>query len=80
MPQQRPLALSDDELAAIFAAATPLPVDVRYDFVRAVAAVLATSPEIGVGLMHRVCAEVQRRFFVPPTMPVGTAGRTSKYR
>jgi hypothetical protein len=61
-------------------AATPLPVDVRYDFVRAVAAVLATSPEIGPGLVHRVCVEVQRKFFVPPTMAAGTAGRTSKYR
>jgi hypothetical protein len=76
----KPLALSDAELSAIFDAATPLPVDVRYDFVRAVAAVLATSPEVGPGLVHRVCAEVQRQFFVPPTMAVGAAGRTSKYR
>jgi hypothetical protein len=65
----KPLALSDDELSAIFAAATPLAVDVRYEFVRTVAAVLATCPEIGPGLVHRVCAETQRRFFTPPTVP-----------
>jgi len=40
----KPLALSDAELSAIFDAATPLAVEVRSEFVRAVAAVLATSP------------------------------------
>jgi hypothetical protein len=74
----KPLALSDDELAAVFAAATPLPVDVRYDFVRAVAAVLAISPEIGPGVVFRTCAEVQRKYFSPPDLSHGAG--SSKYR
>jgi hypothetical protein len=74
----KPLALSDAELSAIFDAATPLAVEVRSEFVRAVAAVLATSPEIGPGVVFRTCAEVQRQYFSPPDL--SRAAGTSKYR
>jgi hypothetical protein len=74
----KPLALSDAELSAIFDAATPLAVEVRSEFVRAVAAVLATSPEIGPGVVFRTCAEVQRQYFSPPDL--SRAAGTSNYR
>jgi hypothetical protein len=76
----KPLALSDDELSAVLAAARPIAVERRDAFLQQIASTLSNCAEISPGLVHRVCAEVQRKFFVPPTMAVGTAGRTSKYR
>lgn len=73
-----PIRLSDDELTAVMAAARPLPVARRDDFLQAVAAAL-DGRELGPGLVHRVCSKIQRRFFDPPDL--GQApGRAGKYR
>ena len=63
---QKPLALTDDQLAAVLRAASPLlPVD-RSPFLEAVAARLSECSELGDGVIGRICAEVQRKFWNPP--------------
>jgi len=61
-----PLALTDEQITAIFAASHPLPRDVRGPFLEACARELAALPEIGDGVVHCVVADVQRRYFDPP--------------
>jgi hypothetical protein len=73
----KPLALSDAQLDSIYRAAAPLDVRDRDGFLRAVAAELR-GRELGDGLVARVCADVQARFWRPPNL-TRTAG-TSKYR
>jgi hypothetical protein len=70
-----PIRLTDSELAAVMAAARPLPVHTRDAFLQSVAIALKGQSEIGPGVVHRVCAETQRRFWDPPHL--GTSG---KYR
>jgi hypothetical protein len=60
-----PIALSDEQLSAILAAAQPLPPDLRSPFLAAVAHALHGIP-IGDGAVHRVIREVQKEFFDPP--------------
>ena len=61
-----PIRLTDEELDAIFAAARPIAVNRRDDFLQAVAASLRRLEVIGPGVVHRICAEVQREHFDPP--------------
>jgi hypothetical protein len=63
-----PIRLSDSELDAVMAAARPLAVDRRDAFLQAVAGALQGCGEIGPGVVHRVCAEIQRAFFDPPDL------------
>ena len=73
------LKLSDDEMDAILRAAGPIDVDRRDGFLQAVASALASHPgEVGPGVVHRVCAEVQRQHFDPPDF--SHAASVSKYR
>jgi hypothetical protein len=62
----RVLRLTDTELDIVFAAAEPLAVQNRDAFLQDVAKHLATLPVRGDGIVHRVCAEVQRRHFDAP--------------
>jgi hypothetical protein len=55
-----PIHLSDSELDAVMAAARPLPVERRDAFLQSVANSLQRCGEIGPGVVHRICAEVQR--------------------
>jgi hypothetical protein len=73
-----PIRLTDSELDAVMAAARPLPVARRDAFLQEVAAELRHCNEIGPGVVHRVCAETQRRFFDPPDL--GRASGSGKYR
>jgi hypothetical protein len=73
-----PIKLSDDELSAVLAAARPLPVDLRDPFLHAVAHELSGRAEVGPGVVHRVCRELQRQFFSPPNL--SRSNDTSKYR
>jgi hypothetical protein len=63
-----PIRLSDSELSAVFDAARPLPVERRDAFLQQVAATLSACREVGPGIVHRVCADVQRRFWDPPDL------------
>jgi hypothetical protein len=73
-----PIRLTDDELSAVMSAARPIAVERRDAFLQAVAAELCGC-EVGPGLVHRICAQVQRQFFDPPDLSMGV-GRSSKYR
>jgi hypothetical protein len=64
-----PLALTDAQLTAVYQAAGPLAPAVRPAFLELVAQGLAGAGEVGDGTVARVCAEVQRRFWVPPDLP-----------
>jgi hypothetical protein len=62
-----PIRLTDRQLAVIMAAAEPLPVADRDPFLRDIAARLQGN-EIGDGLIHRVIAEVQHRYWHSPQL------------
>jgi hypothetical protein len=66
-----PIALTDAELDIVFAAARPLELAARDSFLKAIADRLATIPERGDGIVHRIAAEVQRDFWDPPVGPDG---------
>ncbi len=73
-----PIKLSDDELNAVLAAARPLAVEMRDPFLHAVAHALSGRKEIGPGVVHQVCRELQRQFWDPPDL--SRAAGTSKWR
>jgi hypothetical protein len=75
-----PLALTDSQLDAVYRAAGPLAPAVRGAFLELVAQNLAAIGEIGDGAVARVCAEAQRRFWIPPDLSAGAPSRNSKYR
>jgi hypothetical protein len=75
-----PVPLTDMQLDAVLAAAHPLPPDKRSEFLADVARTLASERVIGDGLLHRVIMHVQKRYFDPPDLSAGAAGRASKYR
>jgi hypothetical protein len=74
-----PIHLSDDELDAVMAAARPIAVERRDAFLQDVATLLHGCGEIGPGVVHRICAEVQRRHFDAPDLS-RAAGGSGKYR
>ncbi|WP_426613764.1 hypothetical protein [Bradyrhizobium sp. McL0616] len=55
-----PLSLSDEELAAVMDAATPLQPHQRSEFLRDVSAELASYEVVGPGVIHRIVRELQR--------------------
>ena len=62
-----PLALSDEQMDAVLAAAAPLPVTARDQFLVDLAAALQ-GQVIGDGTVFRVIREVQRKFWDPPQL------------
>jgi hypothetical protein len=56
-----PIRLSDSELAAVMAAARPLPLQDRDRFLQDIAAELAALPMRGDGAVHRAIVTVQRQ-------------------
>ena len=54
------ISLSDDELAAVMEAARQIPARDRDQFLRDVAVELAKYPELGPGVIGRVCSKLQR--------------------
>jgi len=83
-PRQRytrgmpPVRLSDDELDAVMTAARPLDPHQRDGFLEEVASALATCGVIGPGVVHRICSEIQRRYFDAPELD--GRGGVPKYR
>jgi hypothetical protein len=68
-------------VTAIMAAADPLAVEHRGAFLEAVASALAGyHGELGEGAVFRVCSELQRRFWTPPTLDNGRLVGAGKYR
>lgn len=64
MSTPRALSVSDDEYAAIQAAAAPVHPHERDAFLRSLAEELGRHTTIGPGLIHRVAGDLQRRFTV----------------
>jgi hypothetical protein len=58
--------LSDSQLTTIMAAARPLSTDDRDAFLQQVASVLAREPELGDGVVARVCREAFKQRRAPP--------------
>jgi hypothetical protein len=73
------LKLDDAELDIVMAACRPLDPHRRDSFMTEVAAELAGHQELGPGVVHRVCATVQRRHFDAPMLG-NSPGAISKYR
>jgi hypothetical protein len=69
-----PLSLSDDEYAAVQAAAAPIHPQQRDAFLKALAIEVERHPVVGPGLVHRLAADVQRRYVIAPER--GTAAAT----
>ena len=69
------LSLSDDELSALMAAARPIPARSRDQFLRDVVSELSKFPEIGPGIIARICARLQRDYLNAPSL----RGHVSKY-
>jgi hypothetical protein len=61
-----PLSLSDDELSAVRRAAAPVHPQQRDAFLKALASELEQHPVVGPGLVHRLAADVQRRYVIAP--------------
>jgi hypothetical protein len=68
----KPLALSDSELAAVFNAARPIPVERRDAFLQQVAAQRRGCVEVGPGTVHRAIEQAQRAHFDPPDLSGGS--------
>ena len=66
MPTPEPIRLSDQQLNAILAAATPLDPRARSAFLADVAQEISRHPILGDGLLHRVIMQVQKKHFSPP--------------
>jgi hypothetical protein len=75
-----PIRLTDSELDAVMSAARPLSPADRDDFLRSVAAVLASAPAIGDGLVARVCREIQARYWRAPDLGERRRLPSGKYR
>jgi hypothetical protein len=59
-----PLAPTNDEYNAVQAAAAPIHPLQRDAFLKALADELWRHPVVGLGLVHRLCADLQRCFVV----------------
>jgi hypothetical protein len=68
-----PLSLSDAEYDAVQAAAAPIYPLQRSAFLQALAKELELHPIVGPGLVHRLAAELQRRFVVQARTETGLA-------
>jgi len=64
--QPAPIALSDEQMAALLAASQPLSPEVRGAFLEHCAREIAQLPMVGDGALHRVVMQVQRIYFDPP--------------
>jgi hypothetical protein len=70
------LALSDAELEAVMFFAHPMAPDERSRFLAELAERVAGAGEVGLGLLNRICREIQPRHLTPPdTVAVGRWGR-----
>jgi hypothetical protein len=59
-----PLALTDEEFAAVQAAAAPIHPHQRDAFLKALATELERQPVVGPGVVHRCAAALQKTFVI----------------
>jgi hypothetical protein len=70
-----PIALTDEQLTAVFEAARPLAVRDRDAFLQTVAELLQARREIGDGDVHRAVVTAQRRFWGSARSPTSACSR-----
>ena len=68
MSVDKPISVSDSQLAAILRAAAPLRRQDVEDYMRMVAEALRTRPMIGDGDVYRAVEAAQRKYFDPPSV------------
>ena len=73
------LSLSDAEYVVVQAAAAPIHPLQRGEFLQALATELEKHPVVGPGLVHRVAAELQRRYVVEARTEAGTGPPRVRY-
>jgi hypothetical protein len=76
--QPPPIALTESQMCALFAASYPLPATARAAFLEACAKEIAAMPELGDGILHRMIMRVQKLYFDPPDLD-GRMPRISKW-
>ena len=69
------LAFDDDQMEIIMSYARPLAPRDRSEFLQDVASELRRYETLGPGLVTRVCASAQRKFFAAPSMRNGIGGK-----
>ena len=76
-----PLSLSVEEMDSVLTAARPIALGERDHFLRELAAELAqyAPSEIGPGLIHRLAADLQRRFTVVARREAETGSGTPRH-
>jgi len=72
-----PIRLTDSELAAVLDACRPLQPRSRDQFLRDIAAELASLPVLGDGVVFRVIRAVQKKHFDAPDLRVATRSQPS---
>jgi hypothetical protein len=77
-PAPKPIALTEQQALALFAASYPLPPDRRSDFLIACAKEIAALPELGDGVLYRTIARVQREYFDPASLDSGRMPRNEQ--
>jgi hypothetical protein len=74
MPKM-PIALTDVQISTVMALARPLSPHQRIAFLEMVAAKLNGQRELGDGAIYRLCRELQRQLFDPPTLQASARGK-----
>ena len=62
-----PMSFSDDEMTTIMNLASAVPIAHRAAFLQSLADALAAYPEVGVGIVHREAAKLQKYFVNAPS-------------
>jgi hypothetical protein len=62
-----PIALTDDQITSIMQLAAPLSPADRVRFLQLIAERLRNQDDVGDGSISRLCRELQRQFFTPPS-------------
>jgi hypothetical protein len=75
----RPLALSDSQITAIMGMCRPLEPYLRDAFLQHVAAALAREPELGDGVVARVCREIFKQHWRAPELDTHGNHHVGKY-
>jgi hypothetical protein len=74
-PTTLPLALTDEQITTLMQLARPLLPDQRTAFLKMLATRLNGHRELGDGALYRLCRELQREVFDPPTFGSGSVGK-----
>jgi hypothetical protein len=69
------VALTEQQMTAIWAAARPLPPHARGAFLEDVANEISRHPTLGDGSLHRLIMQIQKKHFDPPDFATDNGGK-----